>query len=323
MKNLNRFALNGLRAVEAVGRLGSLAAAANELGVTPGAVSQQLQSVEKQLGRTLFDRRSRGLQLSAFGAEIMPHLTAGMRELSAGIALVSERRDDPLVVSVPPVFAAKWLVWRISAFNAAYEHIRIRVDASMEMIDMTTSDVDVCMRVSKTPPVGGKVAKLFDLRVFPVCSPVLAARLETPADLAGHPIVRDRLALFDWDVWFKPGEPCDAQLQDGPTFSDASLCLDSTIAGQGVFLGWETLASDALKAGRLAAPFARQTRTDYAYWLLEREHSLKARSIAAFTGWLRAELAASLGRAVGSELRPQRHAWKTPNPENTWQSRAA
>ena len=303
MKNLNRIHLNSLRAVEAVGRLGSLLAAAEELGVTPGAVSQHVHKAEDQLGRALFQRSGRGLTLTAPGADVMPHLTAAMKALSTGVAMLTESTDDPLVVSVPPVFASKWLVWRLSAFNEAHPTIRVRVDATMDMVDMATSDVDVCVRVSRTEPShglgGARCTRLMDQRIFPVCSVALAERLASPSDLTDVPVVRDRLAMFGWNDWLADGEPADDALTTGLTFSDASLCLDSTIAGQGVFLAWETLASDALAAGRLAEPFARRARTGIAYWLLERRHSLKARSIARFTGWLKDELSRSLGRPVG------------------------
>lgn len=302
MKNLNTIHLNGLRAIEAVGRLGSLTAAAEELGVTLGAVSQQVQKGEKQLGRKLFERRPKGLELTAWGASAMPHLTSGMGELSAGISLLTERCDDPLTVSVPPVLAAKWLVWRINDFNAAHPNIRIRVDATMDLVDMATSDVDVCVRVVRETQVGrspGVVAtKLFDHQVFPVCSPRTAEQLQEPRDILSFPIVRDQKTIFNWDIWFEEGEPTDRDLQNGPTFSDASLCLDSTVAGQGIFLAWETLACDALAAGRVVEPFDRRVTTDFSYWLLQRPHSRKATSIGYFTSWLMTELSQSLGRTI-------------------------
>lgn len=302
MKNLNTIHLNGLRAIEAVGRLGSLTAAAAELGVTLGAVSQQVQKAEKQLGRQLFDRKPKGLELTALGTSAMPHLTAGMRELSIGVSQLSERRDDPLIVSVPPVLAAKWLVWRIKDFNAAHPHIRIRMDATTDLVDLTRSDVDVSIRVSPAdrpgPWPGVRSTKLFDQMVFPVCSPAMAGQIKQPGDLLNVPIVRDQRAAFDWDVWLQDDEPSDSELHNGPTFSDASLCLDSTVAGQGVFLAWETLACDALAAGRVVEPFNRRVRADFTYWLLQRPHSRKAESIGRFTRWLMDQLTRSLGRTV-------------------------
>ncbi|MBL4906933.1 MAG: LysR family transcriptional regulator, partial [Sneathiella sp.] len=147
MNNLNKVQLAGLRAIEAVGRLGTLRLAAEELGVTPGAVSQQVQKTEQQLGCLLFERRPKGLTATTMGAEVIRRLSSGMAELSAAVALTETREENVLTVSVAPVFAGKWLVWRLKSFNEQYPHIRVRVDASIDLVDPNISDVDVCIRV--------------------------------------------------------------------------------------------------------------------------------------------------------------------------------
>jgi LysR family glycine cleavage system transcriptional activator len=149
MRNLNRYHLNGLRAVEAVGRLGTLRAAAAELGVTVGAVSQQILKSEEQFGRSLFERLPKGLTPTPFGQEVLRHLTAGFAEISAGVALAERRRDDVLTVSVAPVFAGKWLVWRLQRFRDQHPDIHVRIDAEVALVDPDTSDVDVCVRVGR------------------------------------------------------------------------------------------------------------------------------------------------------------------------------
>lgn len=191
MKNLNLIHLSGLRAVEAVGRLGNLRKAADELGVTPGAVSQQVQKIESQLDRPLFERLPKGLRLTALGDRIQQHLTSGLTELSAGIALAHQSEEKTLTVSVAPVFAEKWLVWRLKRFNKQHSGIRIRVDATTELIDPDLSDVDICIRVGRNPKDVKSSTKLLDQRVFPVCSPALAKEIKSPADLAKLPIIRD------------------------------------------------------------------------------------------------------------------------------------
>jgi DNA-binding transcriptional LysR family regulator len=295
MKILNTIHLNGLRAVEAVGRHGNLSAAAEELGVTPGAISQQILKVEKQLGRPFFDRSARGLEVTALGARALPHLTSGMRDLAAGAAMMREADDDRLILSVPPVFAAKWLVWRLGRFHDAHPDISVRVDATMKLVDLPTSDVDLCIRVSNREWPQLKATHLLRQRVFPVCNPAMAQHLKSPQDITRFAVVRDRLSMFNWDLWFKDGEPRDADLRDGPTFSDASLCLDATIAGQGVFLAWDTVATDALAAGSLVAPFERKVATEFTYTLLERPGGSKGRATNQFKAWLVDELRQSLG----------------------------
>ncbi|TCD15009.1 LysR substrate-binding domain-containing protein [Oricola cellulosilytica] len=291
MKILNRVHLSGLRAVEAVGRLGSLAAAADELGVTVGAVSQQVQRTEASLGKTLFVRQGKRLRLNAVGEAACSHLTAGMTELASAVRLVRNETQDVLTVSVAPLFAGRWLVWRLNHFHEAYPSVRIRVDADVALVDPNTSDVDVCIRVGNGDYPGVNVEHLLDHRVFPVCSPEIGQRLKAPADLVNVPVIRETKSLFDWRVWLEPNGVDEASLCDGPVYSDGALCLDAAIAGQGVFLAWETLASDALDAGRLVAPFDDRRSTGLAYWFITAKRHKPSRHAMAFRDWLKAELA--------------------------------
>ncbi|MBU4527234.1 MAG: LysR family transcriptional regulator [Hoeflea sp.] len=297
MKNLNLVPLNGLRAVEAVGRLGSLKAAATELGVTIGAVSQQIQKVEQHLGNALFIRHPKGLIPNTLGELVLPHLASGMAELSVALAKAGGFHGSTLVVSVAPVFAAKWLVWRLKNFYDANPAIRIRVDATTTLVDPNASDVDVCIRVGNGPWPGLRASKLIDQRIFPVCSPAIAASLRQPEDMRAVPVIRDAGSLFDWNIWLTPFGLTSSDLLEGPIFSDASLCLDAAVAGQGIFMAWETLAHDALAAGQVAAPFEGRFATGAAYWFITRTQSFKTKETTAFERWLRDEMAMSFEMA--------------------------
>src|SRR5918993_2708140 len=191
MRNLNRFHLNGLRALEEAGRLGNLRAAAEELGVTIGAVSQQILKAEEQFGRPLFERHPKGLKATAFGQDVLRYLSAGFAEISTGVALAERRREGVLTVSVAPVFASKWLVWRLQRFREQHPDIRIRIDADVALVDPGSSDVDVCIRVGRGGWPNVNAEKLLDQLVFPVCSPAMGESLRHPRDLATVPIVRE------------------------------------------------------------------------------------------------------------------------------------
>ena len=106
---------------------------------------------------------------------------------------------------------------------------------------------------------------------------------------------RDPDALFDWATWLAPNGLDPAVLGDGPVFSDASMCLDAAIAGQGVFLAWETLAHDAIRMGRLVAPFPGRYPTGIAYWFVTGRQRGRSPRIRAFRDWLEAALATSIG----------------------------
>ncbi len=282
--------MSGLRAVEAVGRLGNLREAASELGVTAGAVSQQVQKIESQLGRTLFDRHPKGLKPTPLGADIVKRLTSGMVELSAAVSLAETDTTKSLTVSVAPVLAGKWLVWRLNRFNKAHPDIQIRVEATVALVDPNTSDVDLCIRVGDGGWTGVNASKLIGHRVFPVCSPDLAKQLKKPDDLKIMPVIRDLGTTFGWDTWLVPEGIDDRILGSGPEFSDAMMCLDAAIAGQGVFLAWDTLANDPISRGQLVAPFPARHPSGLSYWFVTAKHAPRSRNVEAFRRWLKTEL---------------------------------
>jgi DNA-binding transcriptional LysR family regulator len=301
MKNLNSIHLSGLRAVEAVARLGSVKAAANELGVTVGAVSQQLHKTEAQLGVQLFERQNRLLLPTAHVLAMQPHLTSAMSSLSTAIATTQRGREDALTISVAPVFAGKWLVWHLKNFNKAHPGIRVRVEATVDLVDPDMSDVDLCIRVGKGPYPGVRAEQLLHQRVFPVCSPALAEQIREPKDIGKLPIIRDPGQMFTWKTWLDLFGLDESILQDGPTFSDGSLCLDAAIAGHGVFLAWETLAVYAVKSGQVIAPFPERPATGSAYWLISGKNAPQTKAKRAFGDWLREELQGSIGRPKGAD----------------------
>lgn len=290
MKTLNRVHLNGLRAAEAVGRLGGLPAAAAELGVTAGAVSQHVARLERQLGRTLFERSGRGMRSTAAAAPILAQLTRGMGELEAAVSRALRSEADTLTLSVAPVFAAKWLVPRLVRFGRLRPGVRVRLEATTAFADPDRDDVDLAIRVGTGDWPGVAARHLLHHELFPVAAPALAATLKTPQDLLGAPIVRDVNSPHSWSVWLAPFGIDPAALPEGPGFTDAALALDAVIAGQGVMLAWNTLAQDALADGRLVAPFAHRARSGLGYWLVSSATRRPTPAMRAFADWLVGEL---------------------------------
>lgn len=291
MRDLNTVHLNALRAVEAVGRLGSLQAAADELGVTIGAVSQQVIKAERQLGRTLFDRQPRGMVPTGAGSEFLEGLSAGFLTLSRAVSAVRRHDDTILTVSVAPVFAARWLVHRLGSFAERHPNIRLRIDATDRIVDPATSDVDVCIRVGRGDWPGVQSELLIEQKVFPLCAPAIAARLEKPADLFQHPAVIDGRAMFSWDVWLEKVGLGGRPLVTGHVFSEASLCLDAVIAGHGIMLAWQTLAAYPIRTGQLVIPFGPWVKTGLAHYFVTATNIPRRASVEAFRAWIRDELA--------------------------------
>jgi LysR family transcriptional regulator, glycine cleavage system transcriptional activator len=299
MQNLNRIHLNGLRALESVGRLGSLQKAADELGVSPGAVSQQIIKAEAQLGRAVFERTRRGLKPTEFGARFLDRLTAGFRTLDEAVGSSRRHADDILTISVAPVLASKWLVPRLSRYSRLHPGVQVRLDASVQLVDPDTSDIDIAIRVGDGNWPDVKKEFLLHQEIFPVCAPEIAAGLREPADLLKVPVVRDANSNLSWNTWLAPHGLSEDQLKPGNSFTDASLALDAAIAGQGVMLAWPTLAEYALSVGTLVAPFPDRARTGYAYWLITSATRREEKKVRAFKDWIKAEIAETARRFGG------------------------
>jgi DNA-binding transcriptional LysR family regulator len=294
MQNLNAIPLSAQRAIEAIARNGNLGRAADELGVTAGALSQRLTKAEAVLGQALFIREASGLKPTAICAQVAPKLTRAVEDLSSVVSEIRNREDDTLTISVAPIFASRWLIWRIKRFNQGNPSISLRVLPTAEIVDLDHSDVDIGIRVGENPSIGSGAIKLLDQRVFPVCSPELAQHIETLDDLRTIQVIRENELLYGWRSWLIDQDLEVLDLQLGPTYADASLCLDAAMTGQGVFMAWETLACDALERGHISAPFARRSQTGAAYWFATNQHSASKPSVRKFMQWLEVELDCSV-----------------------------
>ncbi|WP_105418898.1 LysR substrate-binding domain-containing protein [Neorhizobium sp. T25_27] len=290
MSNLNLVHLNGLRALEAVGRLGSLQAAADELGVSVGAVSQQVIKAEAQLGQPVFQRLPKGMMPVDSARPMLARLSEGFHALSEAVAIGRRQDDALLTISVAPVFAARFLVHRLDRFSSLHPEIRLRIDATTRLADLGVDDIDLGIRVGPGSWPGVDAELLIEQTVFPVCSPALAEKLKEPKDILKLPAIIDGPSMFSWEIWLNEAGLSGAGMATRHVFNDASLCLDATIAGQGVMLAWHTLATYALEQGRLVEPFSIRARTGMAHYLVTRAGARVPAKVRAFRDWLKTEL---------------------------------
>lgn len=291
MKNLNTIHLNGLRAVDAVARLGSLQAAAEELGVSIGAVSQQVIKAEAQLGHAIFLRLPRGMVPTDPARPMLARLSDGFRTLSDAVALGRQRDESLLTISVAPVFAARFLVHRLDRFSALHPEIRLRIDATTSMADFASDGVDLGIRVGAGRWPGVEAELLLPQLVFPVCTPALAKRLKTPADVMKFPAIVDGRAMFSWDVWLRAAGLEPRPMEVRHVFNEASLCLDATMGGEGVMLAWQTLAAYALREGKLVEPFSIRAATGFGHYFVTPKAIRQPPKVLLFHRWLKEELA--------------------------------
>ncbi|WP_105439166.1 LysR substrate-binding domain-containing protein [Neorhizobium sp. T25_13] len=290
MSNLNLVHLNGLRALEAVGRLGSLQAAADELGVSVGAVSQQVIKAEAQLGQPVFQRLPKGMMPVDSARPMLARLSEGFHALSEAVAIGRRQDDALLTISVAPVFAARFLVHRLDRFSSLHPEIRLRIDATTRLADLGVDDIDLGIRVGPGTWPGVDAELLIEQTVFPVCSPALAEKLKEPKDILKLPAIIDGPSMFSWEIWLNEAGLSGAGMATRHVFNDASLCLDATIAGQGVMLAWHTLATYALEQGRLVEPFSIRACTGMGHYLVTRTGARAPAKVRAFRDWLKTEL---------------------------------
>jgi len=303
MSELNRIHLNGLRAIEVAGRLGTLAKAAAELGISIGAVSQHINKCERQLGQAAFDRTPHGLTPTPFGAALLKHLEPGFRAIARGVGLAQEPARTTLKVSTLPVFASKWLVPRLADFQERNPDIAIQIEGNFELTDLDRSGTDVALRFGKGDWPGTRADLLIAQKAFPVCSPGVARKLKEPSDLLKVPIVHYDPSLEHWAGWLKPYGISHEQFKRGPTFTETSMCMDAAIAGLGVTLSWQVAAHDALKDGRLVQPFEREHTTGWGIWFVTSGERGADRKIGAFRKWLKRDLDTTFGIAHKEEAR--------------------
>ncbi len=291
MAGLSAVHLNGLRAVEAVARCGSLLKAAEELGVSPSAVSQQVGRTERQMGRPLFERTRDGLAPTELGALVAARLSAGFRELAQAVALADDSAANTLVVAVAPAFASRWLVPRLSRLYARHPELVLRIDAATRLVDFQRSDIDLAIRMGDGHWPGARAELLLAQDVFPVCAPAVAERLKTVASLADAWALRDESSLFTWENWFDSVGASPVALLPGASFTDPILCVEAAVAGQGVMLAWQLLVADALADGRLVAPFGIHGRSGLGYYLASAAGKQASKKFLAFKRWIADEVA--------------------------------
>lgn len=302
--------LNALRAFEASARLLSFAKAAEELNVTPPAISHQVRQLEDYLGVALFRRMTRQVALTEQSRAALPALSEAFDRMADAVALLrQEEQAGALTVSVAPSFAAKWLVPRVESFRAAHPDIDLRISANITVADFRNDEVDVAIRFGKGDYPGLKVDKLISEVIAPLCSPEVAQGphpLNSPADLVHHVLLHDDSTFTgwtgpDWSMWLKLAGHEEIDSSRGPRFSYADHALAAAIEGQGVVLGRLSLAGADLAAGRLIQPFGQELPTQLGYYLVRPDRGIDPPKVAAFRDWILAEFAKEAGETIRAE----------------------
>jgi LysR family glycine cleavage system transcriptional activator len=298
--------LNALRAFEAAGRHLSFTRAAAELNVTQAAISQRVRQLEDQLGMRLFRRMNRQLALTEAAARYHGEI----RALFHGLAGATERLKgrDParlLTASVPPSFAAQFLVPRLGRFLARHPEIEVRLDVTAREVDLLRDGIDLAVRHGPGAWPGLAETRLMVEDWSPVCSPALLEgphALRRPQDLRHHVLLRG--PTVDWPTWLAAAGVSGIDTGGGPLYDESWMAIKASIEGHGVALARTALVADELAAGRLVRPFKLRLPVEYAYYILYPPLSAGEPKIRLFRDWLVAEAAAA-GRRPEEPPRPR------------------
>ncbi|MCY1274236.1 Glycine cleavage system transcriptional activator [compost metagenome] len=292
--------LNAFRVFETVARLGHVGAAAAELHVTPGAVSQQIRSLQSSLGVELFTRQGRHLVLTQAGLTLHGAVARGMREIGEGVRqVVSELQQAAppllLTISTEPVFGASWLLPRLFAFRAEHPHIRLRVISAARAAEVDWKKADIALLYDAPPWDGLWWRPLRSLHMFPVCCPQLLHGpngLRQPADLVHHRLLHedDGTLWRRWLVEARVPYPGDADVH----IESFGIALQAARDGYGVALSDEFNSYRDLEEGRLVRPFALKVPAGLDYYCLSLEERRNVPEVAQLIDWLMDQAARDL-----------------------------
>lgn len=273
--------LNALRAFEVAGRRLNFRAASDELGVTQGAVAQQVRLLEDHVGTALFQRLPRGLALTPQGAAFLAEVTRAFDTLGDATTQLLAR-PDAVTISVTPTFATKLLIPQLPAFNSMLPGVELRTIATEAVSDFERDQVDIAVRLTR-PPFPGSVEAylLFRQELVAVASPHLVAKAVLPLSmkqLGDLPLLHD--AHDHWPKFFGTNRKLP-----GAVFNQTTHALDAAMAGQGVALACRAFVQADLDASRLVQvhPAGFEARGDY--YLARKRATLSRRTVDAVWDW--------------------------------------
>lgn len=298
-----------LRAFEATGRLLSMALAAVEMNVTPGAVSRQIQMLEHDLGVVLFRRMTRRIALTEEGMALHQVVSRTLAELTREAERLRSRDATPrLTVSTSVSFASKWFAPRLHRLMARLPDVDIRLEVSDVNVDLSDGRVDVALRYGTGSCPGTVSERILDETMSPVCSPDYKSRMGGMTDLADlarctllheQRVLHDDSSLPNWERWFAAAGVAGVRAR-GPILSHGSLTIEAALRGEGAALGRSVLVAEDVAAGRLVEPFPQvRLPAGRGYDLVHRANEENDPRIAALRSWLKEEVAAFLNATGG------------------------
>lgn len=290
--------LTGLKAFEAAARHLSFKAAAEELGVTPTAISHQIRQLEDHCGQPLFRRRPRPLALTEAGERLRPVIRDGFATFAEALSSLSEPRGpDRLRVTATNAFSARWLVPRAPAWRARRPGVRLDIVGTDAVLDLSTGEADIAIRYARQPPKGVSSVELMRDRFLVVGSAALVGETGphlAPADLARYPLIEAAWPARDTDAptWARWQGAARERLGEVPdlspciafSYQEELHAIEAVIAGQGIGICSDVLIAPELAEGRIRQ-VSEITLPGYGFYLVQKSNHPKRTVVAAFSEW--------------------------------------
>lgn len=289
--------LGWLRTFEASARNLSFTGAARDLNMTQSAVSQQVKSLEAHLGRPLFHRRHRALELTEAGITYLPVVRDAFRTLVRGTRAVSGDRGNTVRILSNLTFAVHWLAPRLAGFRALFPNIRLSISTELWEPRELAEGADVEIRYSLRPSDTVRAELLRQDVYYPVCAPGYRV---TPQDWQRHPLYDCMNLLCNWASWAEDQSIVwtDPPVTYATTFT---VTLAVAAAGGGLALAHDTIARGLLREGKLIAPFSHRAVMQEAYYMIVSPQAENSTEVESFTGWLRRELEKDHNDLLGTQ----------------------
>ena len=281
--------LNALKSFEAAARLSSFSAAAKELFVTHGAISQQVKLLEDYFQQPLFIRSHRKVRVTEAGADLLPIVSNALDRIEKGSARLVNNKDlQTLTINLTATFASQWLIPRLAGFEHEHPDIILRLSPSIYFSGEFDDQADIAIRWGGARYPSLQMERLFYVDTFCACAPSLIKGpkgLTTPEDLADFTLIHDDQGeAWNTMLGHLGQDPLDQK--KGLYYADAGLALQVAVEGRGVIVAGSILAAQNLALGRLVLPFDDIIRRRNSYNLYYAESSRDLHKVKVFREWI-------------------------------------
>ncbi len=277
--------LQALRHFEGAARLGSFKAAAEELNVTQGAVSQQIRELERFLATKLFVRQVRKVTLTDEGRQLSQVVSASFSDIAVVCRQISSTRDDGRVrIELGTFFSSRWLSPRIGRFMAQQPSVHPELVHCID-VKPQEADVDVAIQYGSGVWRSFEARKLMNLSMQPVGKPGSAFPSEEEWREGSPPLLHAR-SREDWENWLRSADLPVEWAQNGIVLTDTNVALEAAASGAGIAMGYFPLIEEDVSSGRLSTLHLHRMTASNAYYVLVRPGSKSIRAVQRFVNWI-------------------------------------